>query len=113
LIKKLLVLIVPVAAFAALAFGPLSASSADVIWHCPPGVKDHKYCTKLIRCKVPNLRGKTPGQATTELRIHDCRMGPVKKISGNGVKKGQILKTTPGSGQVRGKGTKVTLFVRK
>jgi hypothetical protein len=54
-------LIAGVVTLVVLAMGPLSASSADVIWHCPPGTKDHHYCIKEIHC---NKLGS---------RQHDCR----------------------------------------
>ena len=110
--KKMLVLLVPVVALAALTIAPLSAS-ADVSWKCPKGVTNHKYCTKIIQCKVPQLKGKSPGQAGTLLRQHDCGLGKTTKASGSGVPKGKVLRSSPGAGSVRGNGFKVNIVVRK
>lgn len=53
--------IVATAVFLTLALGPVSGSSAKVSWQCPPGTRDHHYCTKTIDCKK---RG---------VQQHDCR----------------------------------------
>lgn len=112
MIKKILVLMVPVAAFAAVAIAPLSAS-ADTTYRCPKGVTNHKYCTKIVKCKVPQLRDKTPGQAGTLLKAHDCKLGKTTKKSGSGVPKGKILSSAPASGTVHPKGQAVNVVVRK
>jgi hypothetical protein len=49
------------AAFLTLAFGSVSASADPPTWQCPPGVKDHHYCVKVINCEH------------TGLQQHDCR----------------------------------------
>ena len=59
--KKAPNLVAGLVAVAALAVGPLPVASAEVVWHCPPGVRDHNYCTKEIHC---NKRGT---------KSHDCR----------------------------------------
>ena len=110
--KKLLVLTAPGAVVAAIAFAPLSAS-ADTIYKCPKGVTNHAYCTKIVECKVPQLKGKTPGQAGTLLRQHDCALGKTTKAAGSGVPKGKILRSTPAAGTVHPKGFKVNIIVRK
>lgn len=112
MIKKMLVILIPVAALAALAIAPLSAS-ADVFWKCPKGVTDHKYCTKEIKCKVPQLKGKSTGQAATLLREHDCGKGSTTKANGSGVPHGNVLRSTPPAGSIKNKDFKVNLIVRK
>jgi hypothetical protein len=59
--KKGLNRIVATCIFLTLALGPVSGSSAHVTWHCPPGVKDHHYCSKDVHCQ----KGGT--------QQHDCR----------------------------------------
>lgn len=112
MLKKILVFVVAAAAFAAIAIAPLSAS-ADVFWKCPKGVTNHKYCTKIIQCKVPQLKGKTPGQAGTLLRQHDCKLGKTTKAAGSGVPKGKVLRSAPAAGTVHQDGMKVNIIVRK
>jgi hypothetical protein len=73
-IRKALIRIAPVAVLAGLAIAPLSAS-ADTRFKCPRGVTDHKYCTKIVQCKVPQVKGKTPGQTSTPFKQRDCKLG--------------------------------------
>ena len=47
--------------FLTLAVGPVSASADPPTWVCPPGVKDHHYCVKVIDCEH------------TGQQQHDCR----------------------------------------
>jgi PASTA domain len=108
LIKKMLLAIVPLAAFVALAIAPLSAQGDTI---CPKGTKNPRYCVK--KCKVPQLKGKTPGQAGTLLRQHDCKLGKTTKARGSGVPKGKILRSTPAAGTVHQQGFKVNIIVRK
>jgi hypothetical protein len=110
--KKVLVAIVPVAALAAVAIAPLSAS-ADTVFKCPKGVTDKKYCSKTVECKVPQLKGKTPGQAGILLRQHDCALGKTTKAAGSGVPKGKILRSAPAASTVHNRGFKVNIIVRK
>lgn len=112
LIKKLLVLMAPGAVLAAIAFAPLSAS-ADTFYKCPKGVTNHAYCTKIIKCVVPKLQGKTVSQARTLLAAHDCKLGKVTKKPGKGVMKGRIIKSSPSAGTQHRKGMKVDVQVRK
>jgi hypothetical protein len=110
--KKVLVAIVPVAALAAVAIAPVWAS-ADTVVKCPKGVTNRNYCTKTVECKVPQLKGKTPGQAGTLLRQHDCKLGKTTKAAGSGVPKGRILRSSPSAGTVHISGFKVNIIVRK
>ena len=59
--KKGLNLAAALATLVAMALGPIAASSADVVWQCSPGMKDHHYCTKVIHCEKSGYRH------------HDCR----------------------------------------
>ncbi len=114
--KKMLAVIVPLAAAAATAvvLAPASAP-ADTFYKCPPGVHDHHYCKKVKKCKVPNLRGKTVSQAARALHRHGCKLGGVKHraVSGTGVAVGQIYRSSPGAGFIGPRGTAVTVYVRK
>lgn len=112
MLKKALVLIAPVAVLAAVAIAPLSAS-ADTTYKCPKGVTNHAYCTKLVHCVVPQVRGKTPGQAGTLFKNHDCKLGKVTKAAGSGVPKGTILRSAPAAGTVHSQGQAVNVIIRK
>lgn len=59
--RKALKGIAGTAVLVAMAIGPVSASSAEVTWHCPPGTSDHHYCTKIVHCEKQGPRH------------HDCR----------------------------------------
>lgn len=106
--KRILVAIAAIAAFAALAIAPLSAQGDTI---CPPGTHNPKYCVK--KCKVPQLKGKTPGQAGGLLAAHDCKLGKTTKAAGSGVPKGTILRSAPAAGTVHQQGFKVDIIVRK
>lgn len=111
MIKKLLISMAPVAAVAAVAMAP--SASGDTFFKCPKGVTNHKYCTKVVQCVVPQLRGKTTGEASSLLAAHDCKLGKVTKAGGKGVSKGRILRSTPAAGTRHRKGQKVNVIVRK
>lgn len=109
MIRKVLLLLVPAAIVAAVAFAPVSASG-DLI--CQKGRPHTKaYCAK--KCVVPKLRGKTVKQAKFALRKHDCQLGKVVRIKGKGVRKGRILKSSPKAHTQHKQGAKVRVFVRK
>jgi hypothetical protein len=114
--KKVAVLVVPFAAAAiAVVLAPVSAP-ADTFYTCPHGVKNHAYCKKHVRCKVPKLHGKTVGQARRALRKHDCKLGKVKHQAEHGDHKvgiGRIYKSEPRRGTIHERGKKVIVFVRK
>lgn len=74
MIKKALVLIVPLLAVTALALIPISAS-ADV--ECPPGVQNKSYCKHV--CKVPNVVGRSLHRAKEVIRKHDCDVGEISR----------------------------------
>jgi beta-lactam-binding protein with PASTA domain len=76
--KKIIVLLTPVATVLAIAFAPASGS-ADTITSCPPGTTDPHYCSQKVKCVVPSLTGKTVKQAKVLLREHDCKLGKVHK----------------------------------
>jgi hypothetical protein len=109
-LKRLLVLTVCIATFGAVSLMPVSAS-ADTFLKCPPGTTNVNYCTKVVLCVVPNLKGKTVPQANRLLRAHDCRRGRVRRVTGH--PKGIIFKTKPKAGSVRRRNAKVTLYVGK
>lgn len=75
--KKLIVLGVPLVVTAGLVALP-AASQADVYWKCQHGVKEHKYCEKIHKCKVPDVTGDNEREATYVLAAHDCRRGHVR-----------------------------------
>jgi hypothetical protein len=115
LFKKLLVLTVSAAAMAfAVSLVPMGAS-ADVIYICPHGVHNHKYCKREVKCVVPQLRGDSRGRARRALLKHDCRLGKVKRIreKHSSVKHGHVLFSKPPKHAIRDRGTKVEIFLRK
>jgi hypothetical protein len=112
LIKRILLLLVPVAAVLAVMLAPVSAS-ADTFFKCPTGVTDHRYCAKVTKCVVPKLKGKSVKQARKALRKHNCHLGKVVKHSHKGGKVGKVYKSSPKAHTKHHKGKKVKIFVKK
>jgi hypothetical protein len=109
MIKKVLALAVAVAAFAALAVAPLSAS-ADTVFKCSHDSAD--YCMPVVKCVVPELRGDTVAQARVLLAAHDCTLGKVKDHPDGNVPVGTINKSDPSAGTMHHDGKKVDVQVR-
>lgn len=63
-------------------------------------------------CRVPKLRGVTPGRAFTIAGLAGCRVR-VTRVAGTGVKKGTVLRSAPPAGTRLPNGTRVRLFVRR
>lgn len=116
MLRKFLIFLVPAMMVAALAVALASGpAAADTFFKCPPGVTNHKYCKKTVKCVVPQLRGDSVGQARRALNRHDCKVGKIErvKVKHSSVKKGHVLRSSPPSHTTHKKGTKVRLFVRK
>ena len=62
---------------------------------------------------VPNVVGKTVGQATSALTSHHCRLGTVTRIVSTKRKKGHVLRESPVAGRRLGHNAKVNLWVGK
>ena len=74
MIRKALLLLAPVAAIAAVALAPVSATAHE---RCSDGRTDPKYCERV--CVVPELRGLTVRQAEEALDARDCELGDVER----------------------------------
>jgi len=92
-----------------------AGASANIIYQCPPGVHNHKYCTREVKCVVPKLTGDTLHQATNALRDHDCEVGTLTRVTSqhSKVKSGRVLYSQPGAGSIRKKHFKVGLYLKK
>ena len=116
MIEKLLIILAPAAAIIALAVALApGAATADTIYKCPHGVKNHHYCTHHVKCVVPNVRGDSVGKARKALVRHNCRLGQVERVTvkHSPVKKGHVLSSKPRAHTTHPRNTKVKLFVRK
>jgi hypothetical protein len=76
-LKKALVLLVPIAAVAVIALIPTSSASADCVY--PPGTPHtNQYC--MLVCHVPAVAGKRLARAKAAIVAHNCLVGKVKTI---------------------------------
>jgi beta-lactam-binding protein with PASTA domain len=107
--KKLRVVLLPLAVLAAVAVAPIPAS-ADTVFKC-----SHKatYCMPIVKCVVPELRGDTVAQASVLLAAHDCSLGQVKSRPGRDVPVGTIIQSDPPAGTIHRDGKKVDVQVRR
>ena len=64
------------------------------------------------RCRVPNLRGRTPAAARRALRARNCRLGAVTRVRARGVARGRVLSHRPRAGRVLPAGTRVHVRIR-
>jgi beta-lactam-binding protein with PASTA domain len=62
---------------------------------------------------VPNVVGKTLGQATRALTAHHCRLGPVARIVSSKAKNGHVLRESPAVGKHLRNNAKVSLWIGK
>jgi eukaryotic-like serine/threonine-protein kinase len=66
-----------------------------------------------VKCKVPNVKGKTVAQAKAALRAKRCRAGNVKLQFSSKVKKGRVISQGRRPGTTWPRNTKVKLIVSK
>jgi subtilisin family serine protease len=64
------------------------------------------------RCKVPNVKGKTPKAAAATLKRAGCKLGPVKRVRSR-ARKGRIVAQSPRAGRFVGKGTPVVVTISR
>jgi hypothetical protein len=107
-LKRSLVLTAVIAAFAAVALIPVSAS-ADTFLKCPPGATNLSYCSKVVLCVVPRLSGKTVHAASQLLRRHNCTLGKVRRVRGH--KKGKIFASHPSHGSILARNARVGVSI--
>ena len=67
----------------------------------------------VVLCKVPKLAGKTLAQAKAALTKANCRLGKVTKAYSAKVKKGRVIKQSPGVGRTLAKGAKVNVVLSR
>jgi serine protease AprX len=68
---------------------------------------------KPIKCKVPNVKGKTVPQARAALKAKKCRLGAVTKAFSGKVKKGRVISQTRRPGRVLPRNTAVGVKISK
>jgi beta-lactam-binding protein with PASTA domain len=66
-----------------------------------------------VKCKVPNVKGKTVAQAKAALTAKRCRAGKVKRQFSSKVKKGRVIAQSRRPGTTLPRNTKVNLVVSK
>jgi len=114
--KKLLALAVLIAAIAATALVPVSASGDTSTYrYCPNGTNNPRYCTviKVTVCVVHDLRGLKTAPASSLLRRHDCRLGKVTLRKIKHAKKGRIVSQSAAPFSIHIQGFKVNVVVAK
>ncbi len=77
----------------------------------PPPVPPRKPA--VVKCKVPNVKGKTVGQARAVLKAKKCRLGAVTKAFNGKVKKGRVVSQTKRAGRILPRNTAVGVKVSK
>jgi beta-lactam-binding protein with PASTA domain len=66
-----------------------------------------------VKCKVPNVKGKTVVQARTALKAKHCKLGAVKSAFNARVKKGRVFSQTRRAGATLPRNTAVGVKVSK
>ena len=68
---------------------------------------------RVVRCVVPNVKGKTVAKAKAALKRRRCVAGKVKQAFSDKVKKGRVMAQSKRPGTRHRRGTKVNLTVSK
>ena len=66
-----------------------------------------------MKCKVPNLRGKTIGQSRTALQAKKCRLGAITRAFSRTVAKGRVISQTKPAGATLPRNAPVGIKVSK
>jgi hypothetical protein len=78
----------------------------------PPAKTDSTApVTPVQSCVVPKLRGRSLKGAKKALRAANCKPGKVVRRYSGKVKKGKLIRTRPGTGQLRPAGSQVKVIV--
>jgi beta-lactam-binding protein with PASTA domain len=67
----------------------------------------------VLRCIVPNVKGKTIAKAKAALKARRCAAGRIKQTSSGRVKKGRVIAQSRPPGTRHPRNTKVNLTVSK
>lgn len=78
----------------------------------PGALPSSPSAPRVVRCKVPKLRGLTLSNAKTALRKAHCRLGKVTRKKSR-ARKGRVIAQTPKRGAVRRNGTKVGVVLSR
>jgi PASTA domain len=68
---------------------------------------------RVVRCRVPRLRGKTVARARRLLARSNCRLGKVRRMYSNRVRRGRIVKQGRRPGARLARGTRVNVHVSR
>jgi subtilisin family serine protease len=66
-----------------------------------------------VKCKVPNVKGKTVGQARTALKAKHCKLGAVKSAFNAKMRKGRVFSQTRRPGATLPRNTAVGVKISK
>jgi subtilisin family serine protease len=67
----------------------------------------------VVKCKVPNVKGKTVGQARTALKAKHCKLGAVKSAFNAKMRKGRVFSQTRRPGATLPRNTAVGVKISK
>lgn len=81
--------------------------------HFGPVVIAVPRSTTGVRCRVPNVRGKTVAQARRQLARANCRLGRTRRVFSNRVRSGRIVKQSRRPGARLARGTRVNVDVSR
>jgi serine protease AprX len=79
----------------------------------PPSPPPAPPPPRPVKCKVPNVKGKTVPQARATLKAKKCRLGAVTKAFSGKVKKGRVISQTRRPGRVLPRNAAVGVKVSK
>jgi len=79
----------------------------------PDGSLDSSFGSRVKRCVVPNVKGRTLAAAKREVKRRDCSVGPVGRVFSRTVKAGRVVSQFPRPGTECAAGAKVVLSVSK
>jgi serine/threonine-protein kinase len=68
---------------------------------------------KVVRCVVPNVKGKTLAAAKRKITAGHCRTGSVTKAKSKTVAKGKVISQSPRAGKRLARGAKVNLVISR
>jgi hypothetical protein len=69
--------------------------------------------TRVARCLVPNLRGRSLSQARAAIRRSLCATGAVRRAYSRSVRRGRVMAQTPRAGARLRRGAKVNLVISR
>jgi hypothetical protein len=81
--------------------------------HFGPIVISVPRVTTAVRCRVPNVRGKSVAQARRLLSRANCRLGRTRRVYSNRVRAGRIVKQSKRPGVRLARGTRVNVDVSR